>query len=47
MVSIADIVAYRMQFESLVREIMSATVTFFGEKVRKIDMLDHEENHHL
>ena len=47
MVSIADIVAYRMQFECLVREVMSSTVTFFGKEVRKIDMLDHEENHHL
>ncbi len=47
MVSIADIVAYRMQFESLVREVMSSNVTFFGASTRKIDMVDHEGNHHL
>ncbi len=47
MVSIADIVAYRMQFESLVREVMSSNVTFCGASARKIDMVDHEGNHHL
>ena len=47
MVSISDIVAYRMQFESLVREVMSSNVTFMGESARKIDMVDHEGNHHI
>ena len=47
MVSISDIVAYRMQVESLVREVMSSNVTFMGESARKIDMVDHEGNHHI
>lgn len=46
-VYISDIVAYRMQHESLVREIMSSNVTFMGASVRKIDMVDHEGNHHI
>ena len=46
-VYISDIVAYRMQFESLVREVASANVEFFGTTARKIDMIDHEGNHHI
>lgn len=46
-VYISDIVAYRMQSESLVREIATSTVEFFGAKTRKIDMVDHEGNHHI
>ncbi len=46
-VYISDIVAYRMQSESLVREIASSVVEFQGAKVRKIDMVDHEGNHHI
>ena len=46
-VYISDIVAYRMQSESLVREIASGIVEFFGTKARKIDMVDHEGNHHI
>lgn len=46
-VYISDIVAYRMQSESLVREIASGIVSFFGTKARKIDMVDHEGNHHI
>jgi 3,4-dihydroxy 2-butanone 4-phosphate synthase/GTP cyclohydrolase II len=46
-VYISDIVAYRMQSESLVREIASGTVEFFGAEARKIDMVDHEGNHHI
>ena len=46
-VYISDIVAYRMQSESLVREIFSSNVEFFGAQTRKIDMVDHEGNHHI
>ena len=46
-VYISDIVAYRMQSESLVREIFAANVEFFGAQTRKIDMIDHEGNHHI
>jgi len=46
-VYISDIVAYRMQSESLVREVASGIVEFFGSKARKIDMVDHEGNHHI
>jgi len=44
---ISDIVAYRMQAESLVREVASGLVEFFGSQARKIDMVDHEGNHHI
>jgi 3,4-dihydroxy 2-butanone 4-phosphate synthase/GTP cyclohydrolase II len=44
---ISDIVAYRMQAESLVREVASGLVEFFGSEARKIDMVDHEGNHHI
>jgi len=46
-VYISDIVAYRMQSESLVREIFSSNVKFFGANARKTDMVDHEGNHHI
>lgn len=46
-VYISDIVAYRMQSESLVREVASGIVEFFGSQARKIDMVDHEGNHHI
>jgi len=46
-VYISDIVAYRMQSESLVREVASGIVEFFGSEARKIDMVDHEGNHHI
>ena len=46
-VYISDIVAYRMQSESLVREVASGMVEFFGEQTRKIDMVDHEGNNHI
>ena len=34
-----------MQAESLVREVTSGLVEFFGTETRKIDMVDHEGNH--
>ena len=46
MVYISDIVEYRMGHESLVREISSSKVSFMGTDTRRIDMVDHEGNHH-
>ncbi len=46
MVYISDIVEYRMQHESLVREIASSMTKFLGAEARRIDMIDHENNHH-
>ncbi len=46
MVYISDIVEYRMKHESLVREISSSKVLFLGTETRRIDMVDHEGNHH-
>jgi len=46
-VYISDIVEYRIQHESLVREVMQAHFTFLGSPVQKIDMVDHEGNHHI
>ena len=47
MVYISDIVEYRMQHESLVREIAESTTEFLGVDARRIDMVDHEDNHHI
>lgn len=47
MVFISDIVEYRMQHESLVREIAQSNTTFLGTEARRIDMVDHEGNHHI
>ena len=46
MVYISDIVEYRMRHESLVREISSSKALFLGTETRRIDMVDHEGNHH-
>ena len=46
MVYISDIVEYRMKHESLVREISSSKALFLGVETRRIDMVDHEGNHH-
>lgn len=46
-VYISDIVEYRMQHELLVREIAESKTQFLGVNVKKINMLDHEENHHI
>ncbi len=46
MVYISDIVEYRMAHESLVREISSSMTSFLGVNARRIDMVDHEGNHH-
>lgn len=47
MLFISDIVEYRMQNESLVREITELNTTFLGTEARRIDMVDHEGNHHI
>lgn len=47
MVYISDLVEYRMQHESLVREVAESNTRFLGKKARKIDMVDHEGNHHI
>lgn len=46
MVYISDIVEYRMEHESLVREISSSKVSFLDTEARRIDMVDHEGSHH-
>jgi len=46
-VYISDIVEYRMQHESLVREIAQSTTKFLGIDAKRIDMVDHEGNHHI
>jgi 3,4-dihydroxy 2-butanone 4-phosphate synthase/GTP cyclohydrolase II len=46
-VYISDIVEYRMQHELLVREIAESKVNFLGAEARRIDMVDHEDNHHI
>jgi 3,4-dihydroxy 2-butanone 4-phosphate synthase / GTP cyclohydrolase II len=46
-VYISDIVEYRMEHELLVREIAQSKTEFLGAPVKKIDMLDHEDNHHI
>lgn len=46
-VYISDIVEYRMQHELLVRQIAESKVDFLGSEVKKIDMVDHEDNHHV
>jgi len=46
MVYISDIVEYRLKNESLVREVSSSNTKFLGADARRIDMVDHEGNHH-
>ncbi len=46
-VFISDIVEYRMENESLIRVIAEARTTFLDAEVKKIDFLDHNENHHV
>ncbi|NOX16389.1 MAG: bifunctional 3,4-dihydroxy-2-butanone 4-phosphate synthase/GTP cyclohydrolase II [Epsilonproteobacteria bacterium] len=46
MIYISDIVEYRLQHESLVREISSLNTSFLGADARRVDMVDHEGNHH-
>ncbi len=46
-VYISDLVEYRLQNESLVREIAEARVDFLGSEVKKIDYIDHRDSHHI
>ena len=46
-VYISDIVEYRMQHELLVREIAESNTQFLGIDTKRIDMVDHEGNHHI
>ncbi len=46
-VYISDLVEYRLQNESLVREIAEARVQFFGSDAKRIDYIDHKESHHV
>jgi len=46
-VYISDIVEYRMQHELLVREIAESNTQFLGTDAKRIDMVDHEGNHHI
>lgn len=46
-VYISDIVEYRMQHESLIRVVGEAKTTFLEADVKRIDFLDHNENHHV
>jgi 3,4-dihydroxy 2-butanone 4-phosphate synthase/GTP cyclohydrolase II len=46
MVYISDIVEYRLNHESLVREVASSNTKFLGADTRRVDVVDHEGNHH-
>ncbi|WP_297440765.1 bifunctional 3,4-dihydroxy-2-butanone 4-phosphate synthase/GTP cyclohydrolase II [Sulfurimonas sp.] len=47
MVYISDIVEYRIQHESLVRVITESQTKLLGVATNRIDMVDHEGNHHI
>ena len=46
-VYISDIVEYRMQHESLIQVIAESNTDFMNIPARRIDFLDHNENHHV
>ena len=46
-VFISDIVEYRMQHESLIQVIAESNITFLDTPARRIDFVDHNENHHV
>ncbi len=46
-VFISDIVEYRMQTESLIRVTAESKTTFLDAEVKRIDFLDHNDNHHV
>ncbi len=46
-VYISDIVEYRMQHESLIQVIAESNTTFLETPARRIDFVDHNENHHV
>ncbi len=46
-VFISDIVEYRMENESLIKVVGESKTTFLDAEVKKVDFLDHNENHHV
>ncbi|MDR0407547.1 MAG: bifunctional 3,4-dihydroxy-2-butanone 4-phosphate synthase/GTP cyclohydrolase II [Campylobacteraceae bacterium] len=46
MVSIAELVNYRMKHESLIRESSKESAEFLGFGTKRVDFLDHLNNHH-
>ncbi len=46
-VYISDIVAYRLENESLIRIVAESNTTLLEKRVRRIDFIDHNEEHHV
>ncbi len=46
-VYISDIVEYRMEHESLIKVVAEAKMTFLGAQTKRIDFVDHNDNHHI
>jgi len=46
-VYISDLVEYRLQNESLVREVAQAKVRFMDGEAKRIDYIDHKSSHHV
>ncbi len=46
-VYISDIIEYRLKSEYLVRTIAESNTLFLGHPVKRIDFLDHQNNHHI
>ena len=46
-VYISDLVEYRLQNESLVREVAQARVKFMDSDAKRIDYVDHRSSHHI
>ena len=46
-VYISDLVEYRLQNESLVREVAQARVNFMNSEAKRIDYVDHRSAHHI
>jgi 3,4-dihydroxy 2-butanone 4-phosphate synthase/GTP cyclohydrolase II len=46
-VYISDIVEYRMEHESLIRVIAESKTTFLGAEAKRMDFVDHNQNHHV
>ena len=44
---ISDLVEYRLQNESLVREVAQARVNFMDSDAKRIDYVDHRSSHHI
>ncbi len=44
---ISDLVEYRLQNESLIREIAEAKVKFMDSNAKRIDFIDHKDSHHI